>query len=54
MKYADKNHGNYAPICDTLSRSSFENLKMYMSDEIEKGRGQWIRALNDYREKLEM
>ena len=40
-------------VIDTLS-SSFENLKMYMNDEIEKGRGQWIKAINDYREKLEM
>ena len=40
-------------VVDTLS-SSFENLKMYMNDEIEKGRGQWIRAINDYREKVEM
>ena len=40
-------------VVDTLS-SSFENLKMYMNDGIEKGRGQWINTVNDYREKLEM
>ena len=40
-------------VIDTLS-SSFKNLKICMNDEIEKGRRQWIRAINDYREKLEM
>ena len=27
---------------------------MYMNHEIEKGKGQWIRAINEYREKLEL
>ena len=40
-------------VIDTLS-SNFENLKMYMNDGIEKGKGQWINAINDYRMKLDM
>ena len=40
-------------LIDTLS-SDFENLKEYMNHEIEKGRGQWIRTINEYREKLEL
>ena len=40
-------------VIDTLS-SNFENLKMYMNDGIEKGRGQWMNTINDYREKLDM
>ena len=40
-------------VVDTLS-SSFENLKMYMNDGIEKEKGQWINAVNEYRMKLEM
>ena len=40
-------------VIDTFS-SNFENLKMYMNDGIEKGRGQWINAINDYRMKLDM
>ena len=34
--------------------SNFENLKMYMNDGIEKGKGQWIKTINNYRMKLEM
>ena len=40
-------------VIDTLS-SNFEQLKTYMNHEIEKGKGQWIKAINDYREKLEI
>ena len=40
-------------VIDTLS-SNFENLKMYMNDGIEKGKGQWINTINDYRMKLDM
>ena len=40
-------------VIDTLS-SSFENLKKYMNDGIEKGKRQWINAINDYRMKLDM
>ena len=40
-------------VIDTLS-SNFENLKIYMNDGIEKGKGQWIKTINNYRMKLEM
>ena len=40
-------------VVDTLS-SSFEDLKMYMNDGIEKDKGQWINTVNDYRKRLEM
>ena len=40
-------------IVDTLS-SNFENLKKYMSDEIEKERGQWMKTINNYRIELGM
>ena len=40
-------------VIDTLS-SNFENMKKYMNDTIEKGRGQWINTINDYRTKLGM
>ena len=38
-------------VVDTLS-SNFEQLKTYMNQEIEMGKGQWIRTINEYREKL--
>ena len=38
-------------VIDTLS-SKFENMKRYMNDTIERGRGQWINTVNDYRTKL--
>ena len=40
-------------VIDTLS-SNFENMKKYMNDTIEKGRGQWINTVNDYRTNLGM
>ena len=40
-------------VIDTLS-SNFEQLKIYMNHEIEMEKGQWIRAINEYREKLEI
>merc|ERR1711874_765623 len=36
---------------DTLA-SSFEDIKRYMNDTIEKGKGQWINTVNDYRAKI--
>ena len=38
-------------VIDTLS-SNFEQLKTYMNHEIEMGKGQWIKTINEYREKL--
>ena len=38
-------------IIDTLS-SDFEQVKSYINHEIDTGKGQWIRTVNDYREKL--
>ena len=38
-------------VIDTLS-SNFENMKKYMNDAIEIGRGQWINTINEYRIKL--
>ena len=38
-------------VIDTLS-SDFEQIKSYMNHEIDTGKGQWIRTVNEYREKL--
>ena len=38
-------------VIDTLS-SNFENMKRYMNDTINRGRGQWINTVNEYRIKL--
>ena len=38
-------------VIDTLS-SNFENMKRYMNDTIERGRGQWINTVNEYRTNL--
>ena len=38
-------------VIDTLG-SSFDQIKSYMNHEIETGKGQWIRTVNNYREKL--
>ena len=38
-------------VIDTLS-SDFEQVKSYMNHEIDTGKGQWIRTVNEYREKL--
>ena len=38
-------------VSDTLA-SGFEKVKTYMNHNIETGKGQWIRAVNEYRSKL--
>ena len=38
-------------VNDTLT-SNFEKIKTYMNHDIGTGKGQWIRAINEYREKL--
>ena len=39
-------------VSDTLA-SGFEKVKTYKNHDIETGKGQWIRAVNEYIEKLE-
>ena len=43
-----QNNGNNATVRD----SNFDHVKSYMNHEIETGKGQWIRTVNDYRERL--
>merc|ERR1711874_393064 len=38
-------------VIDTLS-SSFEDIKRYMNDTIERGRGQWINIVNEYKARI--
>ena len=38
-------------VIDTLA-SNFEDIKRYMNDTIERGKGQWINTVNDYRAKI--
>ena len=38
-------------VSDTLA-SNLEKIKTYMIHDIETGKGQWIKAVNEYREKL--
>ena len=38
-------------VIDTLA-SSFEDIKKYMNDTIERGKGQWINTINGYRAEL--
>merc|ERR1712105_424222 len=38
-------------VIDTLS-CNFEQIKSYMNHEIDTGKGQWIRTVNEYRERL--
>ena len=38
-------------VVDTLS-SNFENIKKYMNDIIQKGKGLWINSINEHRTKF--
>ena len=39
-------------VRDTLT-NNFEKIKTYMNHDIRTGKGQWIRTINEYREKWE-
>merc|ERR1711913_47723 len=40
-------------MLDTLARN-FTNIKKMMRDTLDKGKGRWYKAINEYREELKL
>ena len=49
-----QNYANYADVCSGYPNRKIKEVKNMMLDTIEKGKGKWYRAINGYRNDLEL